>query len=137
MSNRLVAAGMVALFLGGSALLAPASAKEMSAAEFVAAANTNKDNTLSKDEVSAFAKKKFAEIESDHDKTLDEKELKDRMNAAGMTAADTDKDKTVDEAEFVGYAGKLFDEANTKGTKTLSAKELETPAGEKLRMLLQ
>ena len=115
MSTRLIAAGLAAL----------------------AAANTNKDSTLSKDEVAAYAKKTFAAIEADHDKTLDEKELTNRMTAAGMAAADTDKDKTVDESEFVAYAGKLFDEANADKDKTLSVKELESPAGAKLRMLLQ
>ena len=137
MGNRLIAAGLVALAIAGFGSAGRAVAKEMSAAEFMAAVNTNKDNTLSKDEVSTYAKKKFAAIESDHDKTLDDKELKDRMSASGMSAADTDKDKTVDEAEFVAYAGKLFDEANAKGDKTLSVKELDTPAGQKLRMLLQ
>ena len=115
MSTRLIAAGLAAL----------------------AAANTNKDSTLSKDEVAAYAKKTFAAIEADHDKTLDEKELTNRMTAAGMAAADTDKDKTVDESEFVAYAGKLFDEANADKDKTLSVKERESPAGAKLRMLLQ
>ena len=133
MTNRLLAAGVVAF--GALGMVAPALAKEMSAAEFLAAANTDKDQTLSMDEVEAYAKKKFAEIDSDGDKTLDAKELGDRVDAAGLAAADTDKDKTVDEAEFVAYAGKLFDEANAD--KTLSARELETPAGRKLRMLLQ
>ncbi len=136
MNNRLIAAGMVTLALGGFGMVGPVSAKEVSAAEFMAAANTNKDNTLSKDEISAYAKKKFTEIEADHDKTLDQKELQGRVGEAGLAAADTDKDKTVDEAEFVAYAGKLFDKANTNDDKTLSMKELETPAGEKLRMLL-
>ena len=137
-SPRLTAAGVAALAglaLGG--LAGQACAKEPSAAAFMAAANTNKDSTLSKDEVSAYARKTFAKIEADHDKTLDEKELMNRMTAAGMAAADTDKDKTVDESEFVAYAGKLFDEANADSDKTLSVKELESPAGQKLRMLLQ
>ena len=76
-------------------------------------------------------------IEADHDKTLDDKELKGRLGAAGMEAADTDKDKTVDEGEFVAYAGKLFDAANQNSDKTLSVKELEAPAGKTLIMLLQ
>ena len=46
------------------------------------------------------AKKTFERIETDKDKTLDQKELKGRLTAAGLASADTDKDKTVDEAEF-------------------------------------
>ena len=134
MINRLLAAGVVAF--GALGMVAPALAKEMSAAEFLAA-NADKDQTLSMDEVEAYAKKKFAEIDSDGDKTLDAKELADRVDATGLAAADTDKDKTVDETEFVGYAQKLFKAANTNADKTLSARELETPAGRKLRMLLQ
>ena len=133
MTNRILMIGALALALGG--LAAPAAAKEMTAAEFMKAANTNKDQTLSKAEIKAFAKKKFAEIESDKDKTLDEKELQGRLSDAGLSAADTDKDKTVDEAEFVGYAEKLFDQANN-ADKTLNMKELESPAGQKLIMLL-
>ncbi len=132
MTNRILLIGVAALGF----LSAPAAAKDMTAAEFMKAANTDKDQTLSKAEIEAYAKKKFAEIESDKDKTLDEKELQGRLSAAGLTAADTDKDKTVDEAEFVGYAGKLFDQANSNADKTLDLKELESPAGQNLIMLL-
>lgn len=122
------------LLLAGAPSLASAAA--MTAAEFMKAANTNGDSTLSKDEVDAYARKRFAALETDKDKTLDQKELKGRLSEAGMTAADPDKDKTVDEAEFVGYADTLFAEANKKGDKTLSVEELGSPAGEKLIALL-
>ena len=130
MINRILLAGGVIFALGG--LAAPVLAKEMTAAEFLAAVATNGDHTLSKDEVEAYARKRIAEIESDKDKTLDATELKGRLNATNLALADTDKDKTVDEAEFVSYADRLFEDANRKGKNSLSADELKTPAGQKL-----
>ena len=134
-TRSLPAIGAAAFALCGLGVTAQAAG--MSAQEFMKAANTNGDKTLSKAEVDAYAKKRFAEVESDHDKTLDAKELKGRMSEAGMAEADTDKDKTVDETEFVGYADKLFEAANKKGDKTLGMEELRTPAGEKLMTLLR
>ena len=131
------AATIVLLGLGASA-----QAAGTSATAFLKAVNTNADKTISKDELDAYAKKRFAELETDKDKTLDQKELKGRLSKAGMTMADTDKDKTVDEAEFVGYADKLFDEADIHkkdGAEhpSLTERELESPAGKKLIMLLR
>ena len=138
--HSLIAAGAAALMLLG--LGASAQAAGQSATAFLKAVNTNSDKTISKDELDAYAKKRFAELETDKDKTLDQKELKGRLSAAGMSMADTDKDKTVDEAEFVGYAETLFDEADTHkkdGAEhpSLTKRELESPAGKKLMMMLR
>ena len=138
--NRfLLSTGVAALMLLG--LGASARAASMSAEAFLKAVNTNADKTISRNELDAYAKKRFAEFETDKDKTLDRKELKGRLSEAGMAMADTDKDKTVDEAEFVGYADKLFDEADIHkkdGAEhpSLTKRELESPAGEKLMTLL-
>ncbi len=134
MTHRYLVAGFAAFALSATVAITPAAA--MTADAFMKAVNTNGDKTISKDEVDAYAKTRFASLESDHDKTLDDKELKGRMSAAGMTMADPDKDKTVDESEFVAYADKLFDMANKKGDKTLSVAELKTPSGMKLIELL-
>ncbi len=138
--HTLVSAGAAALMLLG--LGASAQAAGTGAKAFLKAVNTNADKTISKDELNAYAKKRFVELETDKDKTLDQEELKGRLSKAGMTMADTDKDKTVDEAEFVGYADKLFDEADIHkraGAEhpSLSKRELESPAGKKLMMLLR
>ena len=140
MSNRRLLVGLAALSLAIAAG-APAQAHHsksggMSPKAFLKAVNGDADKTISRDELDVYAKKRFAELESDNDKTLDDKELKGRLSASGMTMADTDKDKSVDEAEFVGYADKLFDEANKKGDKTLSVAELGSAAGRKLIQLL-
>ena len=139
MSNRLLVVGLATLSLA-IAGAAPAHARSkgggLSPKAFMTAVNGDADKTISKDELDAYAKKRFAALESDNDKTLDEKELKGRLSAAGMTMADTDKDKSVDESEFVGYADKLFDEANSKGDKTLSLRELRSSAGKSLIKLL-
>lgn len=137
MSHRIVLASLAALSLfSGTPARAASPGGDMSPKAFMAAVNSNTDETISKDELDAYAKKRFAGLESDNDKSLDEKELKGRLSAAGMTVADTDKDKSVDESEFVGYADKLFDEANSKGDETLSLRELRSPAGKKLIGLL-
>lgn len=136
------------LSLGAVALMvcslgAPARADGMSAKAFMKKVNTNADKTISMDELDAYAKKRFAELETDNDKTLDQKELKGRLSEAGMTMADTDKDKSVDEAEFVTYANTLFSEANVNkkageaSHPTLSEAELATPAGQKLITMLR
>lgn len=138
-NRTLIAAGSAALLLLG--LAADAQAAGMSTNAFLNAVNTNADKTISKDELDTYAKKRFAGLETDKDKTLDQKELKGRLTEAGMAMADSDKDKTVDEAEFVGYADKLFDEADIHkkdGAEhpSLTERELESPAGKKLIMLL-
>ena len=135
-----LAAGVAALVLCG--LAGPSRAEGMSASAFLKKVDTDADKTISMEELDAYAKKRFAELETDTDKVLDQKELKGRLSEAGMAMADPDKDKTVDETEFVGYANKLFGEADvTKkpdaAHPSLSEKELETPAGKKLIMLLR
>ena len=139
-TRSLLRAGVVVLAFCG--LAGSVRAEGMSAEAFMKKVNTNADKTISMDELDTYAKKRFAELETDSDKVLDQKELKGRLSEAGMAMADTDKDKTVDEAEFVGYADKLFGEADVhKKTDaahpSLSKKELETPAGRKLMMLLR
>ena len=137
MSNRHLVAGLAALSLAvATGAQARSTGGELSPKAFMKAVNGDADKTISKDELDAYAKKRFADLERDNDKTLDDKELKGRLSAAGMSAADPDKDRSVDEAEFVGYADKLFDEANGKHDTTLSLKELQSPAGLKLIKLL-
>ena len=139
-SRSFLAAGIAALMLGG--LASTARAEMPSASSFLNAVNANNDKTISKQELDTYAKKRFADLEADKDRTLDQKELKGRLSDAGMAMADTDKDKTIDESEFVSYADKLFDEANVtkkpgNDHPTLTEKELGNPAGQKLIMLLR
>ena len=139
-ARSLIAAGATALMFFG--LAGSARAEGMSAKDFMKKVNSNADKTISMEELDAYAKKRFAELETDRDKVLDQKELMGRLSEAGMTMADTDKDKSVDEAEFVGYANKLFAEADIHKKPesphaTLSDRELETPAGQKLIMMLR
>ena len=140
-TRSLLSFGAAALL--ACSLVAPAHAEGMSAKAFMKKVNADSDKTISMDELDAYAKKRFAELETDKDKTLDQKELKGRLSEAGMTMADTDKDKSVDETEFVTYANTLFGEANLHKKAgeadhpTLSQAELATPAGKKLIMMLR
>ena len=136
----LLAGGACALMLASLGGIARADASGVEA--FMKKVNSNADKTISMEELDTYARKRFAELETDKDKTLDQKELKGRLSEAGMATADVDKDKTVDESEFVGYAQQLFKDANISRKAgndhpTLSEKELETPAGQKLIMMLR
>jgi Ca2+-binding EF-hand superfamily protein len=119
------------------ALLGPASAVlAQTPSAFLKAVDTDNDGTVTLDEVKAYAAKRFDTLEKDKDGTLDMKELKGRLSAAGFKAANTDADKTIDKTEFLAYVETLFKDAND-GDATLDAKELKTPAGEKLVKLLK
>ena len=140
-TRSLLSFGAAALM--ACSLAAPARAEGMSARAFMKKVNTNADKTISMDELDVYAKKRFAELETDKDKTLDQKELKGRLSEAGMMTADTDKDKSIDETEFVNYANTLFTEANVhkkageSDHPTLSEAELATPSGKKLIKMLR
>lgn len=116
-------------------------AQSMSAADFIKEVNTNNDQTISLKELDTFAMKKFGELNKTGDKTLSMDELNGRISKTDFDAANTGIKKSsnhpsLSKAEFSAYADKLFKEANTKGTNSLSADELNTPAGQKLIMLL-
>jgi Ca2+-binding EF-hand superfamily protein len=132
MSKRIVIAGLTAVALLGS--VGAVSAKT-SIAAFLTAADSDKDGTVTLDEVKAYASERFKALETDKDGTLDKTELKGRLSATGFKSANTDADKTIDEAEFMGYVETLFKQANDNDT-TLDAKELKSPAGKKLIILL-
>ena len=139
--DRLLVAGAAALSVAMSIAIAagaPAQARStsLSPKAFIKAVNADADTTISKDELDTYARKRFAALETDNDKTLNDKELKGRLSASGMSLADSDKDRSVDESEFVGFADKLFAEANGKGDTTLRLRELRSPAGKNLIKLL-
>jgi Ca2+-binding EF-hand superfamily protein len=103
---------------------------------FLKAVDTDNDGTITLDEVKTYAAKRFDALEKDKDGTLDMKELKGRISAAGFKAANTDTDTTLDQTEFLAYVETLFKQAND-GDATLDAKELASPAGKKLVALLK
>ena len=117
-----------------------------SPADFLKAANTNHDNTLSLIEVQNYALKRFAALDKEHDGKLTKAELGDRISDEDFKAANIHRETktpTLSTTEFSLFVSKLFAAANanvksgrTDVDGTLSEAELATPAGEKLMRLL-
>jgi Ca2+-binding EF-hand superfamily protein len=126
--TTLVCASIPALMWGSVALGADA---------VPAGLDPDKDGTISLAEAQAAGTKVFASLNKDGDKTLDAKELSDRIDAAGIKAADPDNDGTIDENEYVKIVESKFKTADPDGDGTLDAKELTSPAGQALLKLIQ
>ena len=131
--------------VAGSVMAQPACAEE-TPATFLKKVNHDADKTLSLPEVTAYALKRYAALDADHDGTLSEKELGDRISPEDFALADTKHgagERTLSKVEFTNYVAKLFAAANenvkagdTKVDSTLTEEELGTPAGLKLIKLL-
>ena len=114
---------------------------------FMSKVNQDKDKTLSLPEVTAYALKRFAALDVDHDGTLTDAELHGRLSPEDFATADTKHGtgtRTLSKAEFTTYVATLFAAANTHVKTgqtdvdgTLSVGELGTPAGLKLIKLLE
>ena len=74
---------------------------------------------------------------SDHEGTLDKRELAGRRSAKELAAADPDHDGTLTLDEYLSVVEQRFKAANPDGDGTLDAKELSTPAGRALLRLLR
>lgn len=131
--KNIIAAGFVALGLiaGMSGMSSAAGVKS-----FLAAVDTDHDETVTLDEIKTYAIARFQAMETDKDGTLDALELKGRLSATGFKQAGAGADITIDQAGFLAYVEKLFKEANDSDG-TLDAKELRSPAGRKLVRLLR
>jgi len=95
------------------------------------------DGTLDLGEVKKAAAGLFAQLDHDHDGTLDRRELAGRLSAREFAAADPDHDGTLTMDEYLAVVEKRFNAANLDGDGTLDAKELRTPAGRALLRLLK
>jgi Ca2+-binding EF-hand superfamily protein len=95
------------------------------------------DGTLDLGEVKKAAASLFAQLDHDHDGTLDKRELAGRLSAREFAAADPDHDGTLTMDEYLTVVEKRFNTANRDGDGTLDAKELRTPAGRALLRLLK
>jgi Ca2+-binding EF-hand superfamily protein len=104
----------------------------------LAAFDTDKDGTLSWDEVGAAASAKFAAADPDKDGTLDAKEAaKLGIGKKLLSKADPDKDGTLDKTEYLALVKQRFEAADTDHDGTLSGKELATRQGKSLLRLIQ
>ena len=103
----------------------------------VAMFDTDKDGTLDLDEVKKAASALFAKVDRDHDETLDQRELKGRLNARQLSAADPDHDGKLTLEEYLAAVEQRFHAADQDKDGTLDAKELSSRAGQALLRLLR
>jgi Ca2+-binding EF-hand superfamily protein len=110
----------------------------------MAALDTDRDGTVSKQEFTAYMEAQFDKADADHDGTLDRNEMEQLGTSLGittpsaqkassgtssgpklsMTAMDTDHDGTVSKQEFTAYMEAQFDKADADHDGTLDKKEL-------------
>jgi Ca2+-binding EF-hand superfamily protein len=127
-----ILSGFAAAALAVSTLTAPsAMAKPVSGASAVKMIDTDMK------EVEAVASATFDRLEKDADGTLDTRELKGRLNAAGVKRADPDSDGTLDKKEYLAAVAERFKMADPDGDGTLDAKELNSKAGKALLALIK
>jgi hypothetical protein len=98
--------------------------------------DTDKDHTLSLSEVLKAAARKFARMDTDHDKTLDRDEMVGIMTHKNAIATDRDHDGTLDRSEYLALTRTIFQAADHNRDGTLDSDELSTPAGVALVALL-
>lgn len=103
----------------------------------IAMFDTDKDGTLDLDEVKKAASALFAKLDRDHDETLEQGELKGRLNAKQLSAADPDHDGKLTLDEYLAVVEQRFHAADQDNDGTLDAKELSSRAGQALLHLLR
>ena len=101
------------------------------------AIDTDKDGTISLDEAKKAAEKKFTALDSDHEGTLDARELVGTLSPEAAKQADRDSDGTLSQAEYLAVVETRFKAADTNHDGTLDLQELRTPQGQALLRLLQ
>jgi Ca2+-binding EF-hand superfamily protein len=106
------------------------------ASDTVAKYDTDKDKTLSLDEVKAAASAHFDRLDKDADKTLQASEVKGVLGPTAFKAADTDHDGTLSKEEYLGLVEKLFKQADSNHDGTLDAAELRSKTGRELKRLI-
>jgi hypothetical protein len=79
----------------------------------------------------------FHKLNTDHDRTLDLKELRGRVTKAEFDAADGDYDGTLDKAEYRALAQSRSNAANPDNDGTANGKEIESEASQRLVQLLK
>jgi Ca2+-binding EF-hand superfamily protein len=126
----------VTVTLVATALLA-SQARADNVSDFLAKWDPDNDRTLDIAEINKAADAEFDKLDVDHDGTLSQKELGNRVTEAEFNAADTDHDGKLEKAEYLTLVAKRFKAANRDSDTTIDIAELKTPAGQHLLKLLQ
>ena len=133
--KNLTLASLLAVSLPPAILATGASPAH--AASALSALDTDKDGTVDLAEAKAAASALFDKLDANHDRTLDRKEVKDRIPANDWAAADPDNDKTISKDEYLAYVETVFKRADKDNDGTIDAKELQSPPGRALLRLLK
>jgi Ca2+-binding EF-hand superfamily protein len=116
--------------------MATTSASPAFAASALQTLDPDKYGTVDLNETKTAASALFDQLDTDHDVTVDRKELGDRISAEDWKTADPDNDKTISKDEYLAFVEVAFKRANPDNDATIDAKELKTPAGRALLRLL-
>jgi Ca2+-binding EF-hand superfamily protein len=99
--------------------------------------DTDNDGTVDLAEAKKAASALFDKLESDHDRTLDKRELANRLTRKELAAADPDHDGTLTKDEYLAVVEQRFSAADPDHDGTLDARELNSKAGQALLRLLK
>lgn len=127
------AAAVTGLLLLGGMVSATAAT---SGKDALAALNKDGDDTLEIVEVIDLGTKLFVAINADGDTTLEKEETKGRLTDADWKAANKDADQTLELDEWLAVVRARFNAADANKDGKLTAAELDSPAGQKLLLLL-
>jgi hypothetical protein len=126
------AAALVAAFAATPAL----AQTKMTGEEVIKKIDGDNDGTLDMAEVIHAGAKLFAEINPDGDTTLESKETEGRLTKKDWKKANKDGDDTLEMDEWLSILRARFKAANPDNDGTLDAKELDTPAGQKVVVMI-
>src|SRR5262245_56687604 len=134
MRTKLLLGGTAALFFALSCVAGHAQGKSRGPDldAFMQQWDPDHDGTMSLDEVKKAAYARFDALDTDHEGTIDKKELRGIVSAKEMTKADKDNDATLDKAEYAAIAAERFQAADPDHDGTLDKKELGSKAGKAL-----
>ncbi len=94
--------------------------------------------TLTLDQANKAADSHFAKLDTDHDGTVDKKELIPAgITDNDFTSMNPDKDKLVQKEEYMNLVKQKFSAADSNHNNTLTEAELNSEAGQALMRLLQ
>jgi len=100
--------------------------------------NYGSNGTLTLEQANKAAESHFAKLDTDHDGTVDKKELIPAgVSDKDFTSIDPDKDNLVQKEEYLNLIKQKFSAADNNHNNNLTEDELNSEAGQALMRLLQ
>lgn len=106
--------------------------------KFIQTYDTDRDGTVSLEEIDKAAEARFRIVDADHDGTVDQKEIAPvGLSDQDFTTFDgDDKDKKIQKSEYMAMVKQRFAAANPNKNKELGKDELSSTAGQDLMRLV-